>query len=329
VAGVEWVEVRSKDVESAVAAAVEELGLEGPDAADIEVLQKAERGFLGMGGQDAIVRVKPKQSSGGKRRRGGRGRGSGKTSGGGSGDGRNRSRSSEGKASGGGSGDGRNRSRSSQGKAKAGNGSRSEGRGSGKNSSGRSQDAKKARTDQPRQQQRPPREPRRSNDSQQKKEPKVEVEVDRDEQATMVKDFLTGLLDAFGLEGEVECTVEEDIILANVTGEQTEALVGAKGAILQAILELSRTIVQRKSQAGARIRLDIGGYTERRREALRIYTGRLVEKIMEEGGEIMLEPMNPADRKVVHDAAADLGGVKTFSEGEEPRRSVVISRIEE
>jgi spoIIIJ-associated protein len=319
VAGVEWVEVRSKDVDSAVAAAVEELGLEGPDAADIEVLQKPERGFLGMGGQDAIVRVKPKQSSGGKRRRGGRGRGSGKTSGGGSGDTRNRSRSSEGK----------DRSRSSEGKAKAGNGSRSEGRGSGKSSSGRSPDAKKARTDQPRQQQRPQREPRRSNDSQQKKEPKVEVEVDRDEQATMVKDFLTGLLDAFGLEGEVQCTVEEDIILANVTGEQTEALVGAKGAILQAILELSRTIVQRKSQAGARIRLDIGGYTERRREALRIYTGRLVEKIMEEGGEIMLEPMNPADRKVVHDAAADLGGVKTFSEGEEPRRSVVISRIEE
>ncbi len=327
--GVEWVEVRSKDVESAVAAAVEELGLEGPDAADIEVLQKSERGFLGMGGQDAIVRVKPKQSSGGKRRRGGRGRGSGKPAGGGSGDSRSRSRSSEGKASGGGSGDSRSRSRSSEGTTKAGNGSRSEGRGSGKNSSGRSPDAKKARTDQPRQQQRPQREPRRSNDSQQKKEPKVEVEVDRDEQATMVKDFLTGLLDAFGLEGEVQCTVEEDIILANVTGEQTEALVGAKGAILQAILELSRTIVQRKSQAGARIRLDIGGYTERRREALRIYTGRLVEKIMEEGGEIMLEPMNAADRKVVHDAAADLGGVKTFSEGEEPRRSVVISRIEE
>ncbi len=327
-AGVEWVEVRSKDVESAVAAAVEELGLEGPDAADIEVLQKAERGFLGMGGQDAIVRVKPKESSGGKRRRGGRGRGSGKTSGGGSGDARNRSRSSEGKNRSR-SSEGKNRERSSEGKAKAGNGSRSEGRGSGKNSSGRSQDAKKARTDKPRQQQRPQREPRRSNDSQQKKEPKVEVEVDRDEQATMVKDFLTGLLDAFGIEGEVECTVEEDIILANVTGEQTEALVGAKGAILQAILELSRTIVQRKSQAGARIRLDIGGYTERRREALRIYTGRLVEKIMEEGGEIMLEAMNAADRKVVHDAAADLGGVKTFSEGEEPRRSVVISRIEE
>jgi spoIIIJ-associated protein len=312
VAGVEWVEVRSKDVESAVAAAVQELGLDGPDAADIEVLQKSERGFLGMGGQDAIVRVKPKRASGGKRRRGGRGRGSGNASGAKSGNSRTRSRSSEGGQ-----------------KASAGKDSGSAGRGSGKDQTGRSSGAKKARNEPPRQQQRPPREPRRSNESQQKKEPKVEVEVDRDEQAVMVKDFLTGLLDAFGLEGDVQCTVEEDIILANVTGEQTEALVGAKGAILQAILELSRTIVQRKSQAGARIRLDIGGYTERRREALRIYTGRLVEKIMEEGGEVMLEPMNAADRKVVHDAAADLGGVRTFSEGEEPRRSVVIARIED
>ena len=310
-AGVEWVEVRSKEVESAVAAAVAELGLDGPDAADIEVLQQSERGFLGMGGKDAIVRVKPKKPSSRKRRRGGRGRGNGKASGTDSGNSRNRSRSSAGGQ-----------------KASAGNGSRSTGRGSGKDSTGKSSDAKKAR-EESRQQKRPPREPRRSNDSQQKKEPRVEVDVDRDEQAVMVKDFLTGLLDAFGLEGDVQCTVEDDIILANVTGEQTEALVGAKGAILQAILELSRTIVQRKSQAGARIRLDIGGYTERRREALRIYTGRLVEKIMEEGGEIMLEPMNAADRKVVHDAAADLGGVKTFSEGEEPRRSVVIARIEE
>ena len=156
----------------------------------------------------------------------------------------------------------------------------------------------------------------------------MEAEVDREAQAEMVKDFLTGLLDAFGLEGEVECTVEDDIVLANVTGEQTEALVGPKGVILQATLELSRTIVQRRSQAGARIRLDIGGYTERRREALRIYTGRLVEKVTEEGGEVMLEPMNAADRKVVHDAAADLRGVKTFSEGEEPRRSVVIARLD-
>lgn len=273
---VEWVEVRGKDVDIAVSAAVEELGLEGPDAAEVEVLQQPERGFLGMGGRDAIVRVKPKQQkTGRRRRRGGRGRGNGRGTG---------ARDAE----------------------RTGNGG-----------------AEKARKAKPKQQSRPPRQRREQSE---KREQKVEVEADRTEQAEMVRDFLRGLLDAFGLEGEVTCTVEDDIILANVDGEQTEALVGNKGAILQAILELSRTIVQRKSQAGARIRLDIAGYTARRREALRIYTGRLVEKVLEKGGEIMLEPMNAADRKVVHDAAADLGGVRTFSEGEEPRRSVVIAR---
>ncbi len=275
---VEWVEVRGKDVDIAVSAAVEELGLEGPDAAEVEILQQPERGFLGMGGRDAIVRVKPKQQKAARRRRrGGRGRG------------------------------------------------RGDGRGSGARDAERTGDGRveKARKPKPKQQGRPPRQRREQSE---KREQKVEVEADRTEQAKMVRDFLTGLLDAFGVEGEVTCTVEDDIILANVEGEQTEALVGNKGAILQAILELSRTIVQRKSQAGARIRLDIAGYTERRREALRIYTGRLVEKVLEKGGEIMLEPMNAADRKVVHDAAADLGGVRTFSEGEEPRRSVVIAR---
>ena len=148
---------------------------------------------------------------------------------------------------------------------------------------------------------------------------------DLNEQATVVNDFLVGLLDAFGLEGAVETSVEgDDIIIANVTGEQAEALIGPKGSILQAILELTRTVVQRKTQAGARLRLDIGGYTERRREALKIYASKLVERVVEDG-EVMLEPMNPADRKAVHDVVAESDGVKSYSEGEEPRRSVVIS----
>ncbi len=297
---VEWVEVKGKDVDVAVAAAVEELGLDGPDAADVEVLQESERGFLGMGGQDAIVRVKAKQTSSRGRRRGGRGRGNGKTSG-------SRRDERDSKSSGGDSK-----------KTAAPRPQRASGGGD-----------KKPRNEQSRQQRQPQRRNSEAARPKKQKEPKVEVEVDRGEQAKMVKDFLVGLLEAFGLEGDVECKVEEDIILANITGEQTEALVGPKGAILQSIMELSRTIVQRKSQAGARIRLDIGGYTERRREALRIYTGRLVEKVTEEGGEIMLEPMNAADRKVVHDAAADLGGVRTFSEGEEPRRSVVIAVLDD
>ena len=148
--------------------------------------------------------------------------------------------------------------------------------------------------------------------------------VDIEGQAAIVREFLTGLLDAFGLEGNVDVRTDDGIVFADVTGEQTEALVGNRGVILQSILELCRTVVQRKSHASARIRLDIAGYTERRREALRIYATRLAEQVLPDGEEVMLEPMNPADRKVVHDAVAEIDDVRTYSEGEEPNRSVVI-----
>jgi spoIIIJ-associated protein len=166
-------------------------------------------------------------------------------------------------------------------------------------------------------------EPRRSSNSRPAGDTPSPTDVA--EQAEIVREFLVGLVDAFGLEGEVTTRVEGDIIYAEVTGDQTEALVGTKGAILDAVMELCRTMVHRHSLAGARLRLDIAGYAERRREALRIYTGRLAEKVVADGGEIMLEPMNPADRKAVHDAVAEIDGVRSFSEGEDPERSVVIA----
>src|SRR5690606_39403281 len=87
----------------------------------------------------------------------------------------------------------------------------------------------------------------------------------------------------------------------------------------------SRTVLQRHGQDSARLRLDIAGYAERRRQALTIYAEQLIEQLLEEGGEIMLEPMSPADRKVIHDVAAAHDGVTSYSEGEPPRRYVVLS----
>jgi len=91
---------------------------------------------------------------------------------------------------------------------------------------------------------------------------------------------------------------------------------------------LTRTTVQRRTFGAPRMRIDIAGYGARRREALTIYTSKLVEQLLESGGEMMLEPMNAADRKVVHDAAGAFEGVRTYSEGDEPRRAVVIAKIE-
>lgn len=146
-----------------------------------------------------------------------------------------------------------------------------------------------------------------------------------EEQAEVATAFLDGLLDAFGLEGETQSRIEDDVLYLDVVGDQTEALVGPKGATMYSVLELTRTTVQRKTFGAPRMRIDIAGYGARRREALAIYTRKLADQVIAEGGEVMLEPMNAADRKVVHDAAAEIEGVRTHSEGDDPRRAVVIS----
>jgi len=164
--------------------------------------------------------------------------------------------------------------------------------------------------------------------------PKGEKKMQRDdrpeaapieEQAKVAAGFLSGLLEAFGLEGTVDTRIEEEVLYLDVKGQQTEALVGSKGSVMYSVLELTRTVVQRKTYGAPRMRIDINGYAERRREALKIYTGKLAAQVIEDEGEIMLEPMNAADRKVVHDAVAEIDKVRSFSEGDEPRRAVVIA----
>jgi spoIIIJ-associated protein len=146
-----------------------------------------------------------------------------------------------------------------------------------------------------------------------------------EERVEVVQSFLEGLVEAFGLEGEVETRAEDGIVLASVDGPQTEALIGPRGSIMQSVHEITRTVAQRKIREGTRLRLDVAGYSERRREALRIYANRLAGQLLEDGGEVMLEPMNPSDRKVIHDTIGEIDGVRSYSEGEEPHRSVVVS----
>jgi spoIIIJ-associated protein len=159
------------------------------------------------------------------------------------------------------------------------------------------------------------------------REPKIDdrPDITIEEQARIATQFLEGLVDAFGLEGTVTTKIEDDVIVADVDGEQTEALVGVRGSVRSAIHELTRTVMQRYGHDTARLRLDIAGYAERRRQALTIYADRLIDQLMVEGGEVMLEPMSPADRKVIHDAAAARDGVNSYSEGESPRRYVVLT----
>lgn len=154
------------------------------------------------------------------------------------------------------------------------------------------------------------------------------TESDLTEQGEVVKEFLDDLLDAFDLDGEVGLQLDEgdDAVELAITGEDLGLLIGPKGQTLQAIQELSRSVLQRQrpGETHARVRVDVAGYRERRREALERFARQVADQVLESGTPTELEPMAPPDRKVVHDTINEIEGVTTSSEGEEPRRRVVI-----
>ena len=153
------------------------------------------------------------------------------------------------------------------------------------------------------------------------------TEAELAEQGEVVRGFLVDLLDAFGLDGDVTATpAEEGAVELAVAGDDLGLLIGPKGATLQAVQELSRSMLQRTrpGEAHARIRVDVGGYRARRREALEAFVRKVAADVVASGTQKALEPMAPPDRKVVHDTVNDIPGVHTVSEGEDTRRRVVI-----
>ncbi|MFN0029097.1 MAG: RNA-binding cell elongation regulator Jag/EloR [Acidimicrobiales bacterium] len=158
-------------------------------------------------------------------------------------------------------------------------------------------------------------------------EARDQVPSDDGRQTEHAVDFVTGLVGAFGVQATVgSVTVDDHYDEVQVTGADLGMLIGPKAAVLDAVQELARVVAQRRSggRGESRLRIDIGGYRQRRREALERFAVKLAEEVQRSGVAKALEPMNSADRKVVHDIVGTLEGVATLSEGEDPRRRVVI-----
>ena len=142
--------------------------------------------------------------------------------------------------------------------------------------------------------------------------------------AETAKEFLGGLLEAIGLEAEIESTVEGNSAFVDVTGESLGVLIGRRGQTLDALQELARTAVQRRLRARVRLLVDVEGYRARRRASLADYARAIAERAKARGTEIELEPMTAYERKIVHDAVSEIDGASSFSEGDEPYRKVVV-----
>jgi spoIIIJ-associated protein len=155
--------------------------------------------------------------------------------------------------------------------------------------------------------------------------------ADLEAQRDAVDEFLRGLLGAFGRpEATVSVrTVDDDTVEADVHGEELGLLVGPKGQTLQAVHELVRSMVQRQfvGEAHARVRVDVAGYRQRRREALERFTKSVADQVIESQRPVVLDPMGASDRKTIHDVVNEIDGVKTVSEGEEPARRVIIQPV--
>ena len=149
------------------------------------------------------------------------------------------------------------------------------------------------------------------------------------DEVEVAETFVTGLLDTFGTPYTLERReLEGDAVELNVQGEGLGLLIGPKGQTLGAVQELTRTVVQRKSRGrSSRVAIDVAGYRQARRQALERFAQQAAEQVKASGVARVLEPMPPNDRKIVHDAINPIEGVSTTSEGEEPRRRVVITPV--
>ena len=329
----DWIEVTARTVDDAKELALDRLGVV-EDELEFEVVDEARKGVLGMGRSDARIRarVKPisrEKPSDRKRRR----RPNERTQRSGQGGGRS------------GSGGGSGRSGGGQ------RGGKSGGRSADRSAVDAAPDAEAGPSTEPRESKAAT--PRAAGEGRRRRggrgrgggggartaaageiavdtDDKVTAEVDVQtvpvaDQADHASKFTDDLVRTMGFSASVRTEIDEDDVTVHIEGEGLGALVGPRGATIQALEEVVRAVVQHHAGGhSAWIHVDVAGYRERRRQALVEFAQQVAAEVVDTGEERALEPMGAADRKVVHDVIADMSGVDTTSEGEEPRRRVVI-----
>ena len=137
-------------------------------------------------------------------------------------------------------------------------------------------------------------------------------------------DYLERLLDILDVDGDIDLDVEGDRASVAIVGGRLDDLIGPGGATLEALQELTRLAVAQSTGVRSRLMLDVGEFRARRRADLTALAGETARRVSSSRQPERLSPMNPFERKVVHDVIASVSGVHSESEGEEPNRRVVV-----
>jgi len=144
-----------------------------------------------------------------------------------------------------------------------------------------------------------------------------------EDEGDIAADYIEGLLDIADLDGDIDMDVEGDRAVVSVVGATLDELVGDDGEVLEALQELTRLAVHRKTGTRARLMLDVGGFRVRRRAELADLGRSVADEVTRTGEPKKLRAMSPFERKIIHDAVA-VAGLRSESEGEEPNRRVVV-----
>lgn len=144
-----------------------------------------------------------------------------------------------------------------------------------------------------------------------------------EQEGEIAADYLEELLEIADLDGDLDMDVEGDRATVSIVGADLPQLVGEHGEVLEALQELTRLAVYRETGERSRLMLDVSGHRAARRSALEEQARTVIAAVQESGEPVSLDPMSPFERKVVHDAVA-AAGLKSESEGVEPRRHVVV-----
>jgi spoIIIJ-associated protein len=140
--------------------------------------------------------------------------------------------------------------------------------------------------------------------------------------------YVASILSGIGIHGKISSYREGDTLHIEVSGQDVGAAIGHHGETLDAIQYLATLVANKETQEHVRVLVDIGGYRRRRESTLISMAERAAEKVARSGRSFRMDPLNPAERRIVHSALQGYPGISTHSEGEEPERCVVISPSE-
>jgi spoIIIJ-associated protein len=147
--------------------------------------------------------------------------------------------------------------------------------------------------------------------------------------AEALQELLEEITEGLGLDVEIEVEEREGVLSGRLKGEDVGLFIGRHGQTIDAVQHLAQRIVFPDGPSPVRVSIDADGYRERRERTLHDEADGAVEEALRSGSPVELDPMPPAERRIVHEYLRDRGGVETYSEGDEPERYLVVAPLDE